>query len=107
MVVVNRLPQERHFLDPGIDQLSHLVNDILRRSVDLGPAGEGDDTVSAVFVAAPRDPDIRLEEVVARGNAAGEVQELKLILSGREGAGTTRRSSHQRNLPPLRAAACP
>ena len=63
--MVDRLPEQRDFLRPGIHEFANLVDDILRRPMHFGPARVGDDAIGAEFVAAARDADIRLREIIA------------------------------------------
>ena len=79
-VVVDRLAQQRHFEYARVGELPHLLDDVLGGAVDFWPASIGDNAIRAEFVAAAGDPDVCLRGAVGRGNAAGEIEQLKVIV---------------------------
>ena len=86
VVMVDRLPEQRDFKHAGVGKALHLINDILRRTMHLRPARVWNHAVRAEFIATPRDANVRLRDVVLRGDAAGKVKQFEVIFSSRQRA---------------------
>jgi hypothetical protein len=99
-VVVDGLPEQRDLDDAGVGEFLALVDDVVRRAVDLGPAGERHDAVGAELVAAPGDADVGAPPGVGvgGGDGAGEVEHLERVGGGGERGGPARRRALQGDL---------
>jgi len=81
-VIADRLAQQRHLADAGVDQAADLLDDARRAAADLASADERNDAVGAELVAPPHDaheglsgqmrvPDAALLVEVFQGLAVG------------------------------------
>src|SRR5207249_2675722 len=78
-IVIDRLTEERYLARAGIDELAHLIDDVLRRTMHLRAARIGDHAVRAELVAPARDADVRVRKIVSRRDAAREIEQLEMI----------------------------
>ena len=100
-VMVDRLAEERDFARSGGDEFGDFVDDVLRRAMDFGAASVGDDAIGAEFIAAAGDADVRLGEVIRRGDAAGKIEHFQTVFGGVERSAAARCS-----LPSARFGGC-
>ena len=78
VIVIDRLPQQRHFAHAGVGQSFDFVDNIPRRTMNLRPARVGNDAVGAEFIAAAGDADVGLRDIVVGGDAARKIEQFEV-----------------------------